>query len=111
MYYLYTLKSNAISTVPKFFVGKTPSICSTFNKHNTDLCEFSTKFAPWSIIDLRESTRFTHFELVNRVLYKMKLHGVENVRGGPWTATELCPVEVKILQDIIKSDKIKETLF
>ena len=109
MYYLYTLRSN--STINKFFVGKTPSICSTFNKHNNNLCEYNKKFAPWVMIDVRESARITHFELVNQVLYKMKLFGVDNVRGGPWTTTELCPVELKILNDIIKSDKVKEMLF
>ena len=92
----------------KFIVGRTSSICHTFQTHNANAkCEFSAKYAPWVILDLRESQKIEHFELANRILYTMKLFGVDNVRGGPWMKDELCPIEAKVLRDIVSSERRK----
>ena len=108
MYFVYTLKSiSALHKDAKFLVGRTSSIYQAFKHHNHPLeaSPFAVKFAPWVICDLRESFRVSHFELVNHVLYRMKLHGLDNVRGGPWMEEEFCPQERKVLQDILSSEK------
>jgi hypothetical protein len=109
MYYIYTLRSTSAlhATKGRFLVGRASSIFQAFTHHNhpNAPCAFSSKFGPWVVCDLKESFRLSHFELVNHVLYKMKIHGIDNVRGGPWMEEDLCPVERKVLQDILNSEK------
>jgi hypothetical protein len=102
--YRYVLRSSAaLLAEPKYIVGKTHCIVEAFNTHNSLLsqCEYSRKYLPWVLCDLKHASPHKHWEELNETLYYMKLFGIDNVRGAAWKSLTLRPCEKKTIQAIL----------
>jgi hypothetical protein len=64
-------------------------------------------YSPWVLLRAEEAIPHLHFSLLVYTLHKMKLLGIDNVRGGPWMNPELSKTELEAIQNLIECEKIK----
>lgn len=91
-------------TNDKYYVGKSSAGMVTIHMINSKKTDFLEKNRPLRIVEEFEGESFDE---TKTVLKYMSIYGIDNVRGGPFTSTELNPVEKDMIQKMINSSHTK----
>jgi predicted GIY-YIG superfamily endonuclease len=87
----------------KYYVGRSSNLTTRFNAHKNGKGSVWTKLhGAESIVELCDDTEFEEIKLTMKY---MKMHGIDNVRGGPFCKQELPVEDVKCIERILKSDE------
>lgn len=98
--YVYQCR-RGVGSAPKYYVGTTTNFTRRHAEHMSGAgCDFTKQFSDFKCIDVRLGG--TDVEL-NIVLKYMAEHGIDNVRGGPWSTLTISPEEQARIMTMLQS--------
>ena len=92
----------------KYYVGQTKNIVKRFERHRQQkAARFTKKYKAKGIVELMESNASDFKELCVTLDY-MQRHGIQNVRGGPFSKVEHTADDIRCIVRILRSNSFPE---
>ena len=97
--YIYALQLEG----NKFYVGKTSNCNMRISNHfAAGGSSWTRRYKPVKVLKIRESTSKCDEQIMTQEY--MRLHGIDNVRGGPWCKARLTNAEKEVISKMIQSN-------